>query len=611
MRRFFGLLWRGLDGLRRALHLILLLVIFGFVAGVLRSTIPSLPSRAALVISPQGEIVEQLSGDPLARALAEAQGAGRGETLLRDLTEAIDAASRDDRIQALVLELDRMTGGGQPTLQELADSIAGFRASGKKVVASSVGYLQAQYFVAAQADEVYVDPLGFVLLEGYDRYRNYYKAALEKLAVDVNVYRVGSYKSAVEPFVRQDMSAEDRAATQAYLDVLWDNYRDVVGRARGIEPDALARYANDIGRLSATAKGDLPAVALAAKLVTGVKSSIEVEARVAEIVGQDERSGSYNAVSLEDYLRVVRAEQKLHRDKSPRVGVIVASGEILDGDQPPGIIGGETVAALIRKARLDEELRALVLRIDSPGGSVLASEQIHRELAAFKSTGRPLVVSMGDLAASGGYYIAAPADEIWASPATITGSIGIFALFPTLNRTLDKLGVSVDGVGTTALSGEFRLDRPVGPTASQLLQSVIERGYEDFLSRVAAGRGKTRDEVDPIAQGRVWSGRDAQRIGLVDRLGGFDDAVAAAAKRAGLADGKYRIDYLEKDLSWAEELALSLKARALVAILDDSPALRQLLQVARFSEPLEREIARWGRLRVPNQLYAYCFCDAQ
>ncbi len=611
MRRLLGFLWRGLDGLRRVLHLILLLVIFGFLAGALRSTIPSLPTRAALVIAPQGEIVEQLAGDPLERALAEARGTGRGETLLRDLTDAIDAAARDERIEALVLELDGMTGAGQPTLQELADSIAAFRAAGKKVVASSVGYLQAQYFIAAHADEIYVDPLGFVLIEGYERYRNYYKAALEKLAVDVNVYRVGSYKSAVEPFLRQDMSAEDREASLAYLRVLWDNYRTVVARARGVDADAIARYANEIGALAVSAKGDLPAVALAAKLVTGIKSSLEVEARVAELVGKDEESGSFSSVSLEDYLRVIRAEQKLHRDKRAKVGVIVASGEILDGEQPPGVIGGETVAALVRDARLDEDVRALVLRIDSPGGSVLASEQIHRELEAFKATNRPLVVSMGDLAASGGYYIAAPADEIWASPATITGSIGIFALFPTLNRTLDKLGVGVDGVGTTALSGEFRIDRPLGRTASQLLQSIIERGYDDFLRRVAAGRGKSRDEVDPIAQGRVWSGRDAQRIGLVDQIGDFDAAVASAAKRAGLAEGNYRLDYIEPELSWAEELALSLRARALAAIVEDSPSLRQFMQMTRFAGPLEREIARWDRMRAPNRLYAYCFCDAQ
>ncbi|MEZ5459805.1 MAG: signal peptide peptidase SppA [Steroidobacteraceae bacterium] len=611
MGRFFGFLWRGLDGLRRVLHLVLLLVIFGFIVGALRSSIPLLPAEAALVIAPVGEIVEQLSGDPFERALAEAQGTGRSETLLRDLTEAIRAGAKDDRVRALVLDLNAMTGGGQPTLEELAGAVADFRASGKPVIAHSVTFLQDQYLVAAHADEIYVDPLGLVILEGYERYRNYYKAALDKLGVDINVFKVGSYKSAVEPFLRQDMSPEDREASLAYLAALWDNYRDVVAQARGLEPEALTRYADDIGPAAAAARGDLPAVALAAKLVTGIKSSLDVEARIAEIVGSDEQTGSYHAIYLDDYLRVQRAEQKLHGDGKARVGVIVASGEILDGDQPPGIIGGETLAGLVRDARMDDDIRALVLRIDSPGGSVLASEQIHRELKAFKATGRPLVVSMGDLAASGGYYIAAPADEIWASPGTITGSIGIFALFPTLNRTLDKVGVSVDGVGTTPLSGELRLDRPVGPVAGQLLQSMIERGYADFLALVAEGRGRKVEEIEPLAQGRVWSGRDAQRNGLVDQLGGFDAAVESAAQRANLAVGEYHVDYLESDLSWAEELAMSFKVRLFNSLVEDSPSIRQALRLATLADPLQREVARWERMRTPNHLYAYCFCEAR
>lgn len=611
MGRFFGALWRGLDGLRRVLHLILLLVIFGFIVGALRSTIPLLPAEAALVIAPTGEIVEQLSGDPFERALAEAQGAGSSETLLRDLTEAIRTAANDKRIRALVLDLNSMTGGGQPTLEEFARAVADFRESGKPVIAHSVTFLQDQYLVAAHADEIYVDPLGLVVLEGYERYRNYYKAALDKLGVDVNVFRVGSFKSAVEPFLRQDMSPEDREASLAYLGALWDNYRTVVARARGLEPEAITRYANDIGATAVAARGDLPAAALAAKLVTGVKSSLEVEARVAEIVGLDDQTDSYNAVSIDDYLRVQRAEEKLQGDGKPRIGVIVASGEILDGDQPPGIIGGETVASLVRDARLNDDMRALVLRIDSPGGSVFASEQIYREIKAFKATGRPVIVSMGDLAASGGYYIAAPADEIWASPGTITGSIGIFALFPTLNRTLDKVGVSVDGVGTTPLSGELRLDRPVGPVAAQLLQSLIERGYADFLSRVAEGRNLKVEAVEPLAQGRVWSGRDAKANGLVDQLGGFDDAVAAAAARAELAEGGYHLDYLETDLSWAEELAMSFKVRVFQSLVEGSPSMQQALRVLRVTDPLQREIARWERMQTPNHLYAYCFCEAR
>lgn len=612
MRSFFAMLLRGLDGLRKVLHLLLLLVIFGFVVGALRTSIPRLPAQAALVLHPEGEIVEQRAGDPLQRAIAEARGIGNDETLLRDLTDAVEAAKDDARIQALVLDFDAMTGAGQPTLDEFARAVTDFRKSGKKVIARGIGFTRDTYYVAAHADEIYVDPLGFVLLEGYDRYRMYFKGAFDKLGVDINVFRVGAYKSAVEPYVRQDMSEQDREESVAYLGSLWNTYLAAVGRARGLESGELrarvASFADDVE----AAAGDTSKVALDSKLVTGVKSSLDVEARVAELVGEDADTGSYRSVDLEDYLRVVRAERKLRQGADTRVGVIVASGEILDGFQPAGTIGGSSTAELIRDARLDEDLRALVLRVDSPGGSVLASEQIYQELLAFRATGRPVVVSMGDLAASGGYYIAAPADEIWASPATITGSIGIFAAFPTVNRALDKVGVSVDGVGTAPLSGEFRIDRPVGPAAARLLQATIDRGYEEFLARVSSGRSKSRDEVDAIAQGRVWSGVDAQRLGLVDRLGTFRQAVQSAAKRAGLAEGKYSVDYLEPELSWAQELALNVKSRVARslggALLPSGDAA--LLQAARRLEPLQREALRWSRMATPNHLYAYCFCSA-
>ncbi|MCP5467386.1 MAG: signal peptide peptidase SppA, partial [Sinobacteraceae bacterium] len=549
MRSFLGWLLRGLDGLRRVLHLLLLLAIFGFVVGVLRTSIPRLPDKAALVIHPEGEIVEQRAGDPLQRAVAEVRGIGNDETLLRDLIDVIEAAKGDERIQALVLDFDTMSGAGQPTLDEFARAVTDFRQSGKKVIARSTGFTRDTYYVAAHADEIYVDPLGFVLLEGYDRYRMYFKEAFDKLGVDVNVFRVGTYKSAVEPYVRQNMSKEDREESVTYLGSLWDTYLAAVAAARGLEPEALreriASFADDVE----AAAGDASQVALDSKLVTGVKSSLDVEQRLTELVGEDKDTGSYRSVGFGDYLRVVHAEQKLRKQADERIGVIVASGEILDGFQPAGMIGGNSMAELIRDARLDDDLRALVLRIDSPGGSVLASEQIYQELLAFRATGRPVVVSMGDLAASGGYYIAAPADEIWASPATITGSIGIFAAFPTVNRALDKLGIDVDGVGTTPLSGEFRLDRPVGPAAARLLQATIDRGYEEFLARVSSGRTKSRDEVDAIAQGRVWSGIDAQRLGLVDQLGTFRQAVQSAARRAELDEGKYAVEYLEPKLS--------------------------------------------------------------
>jgi protease-4 len=611
LRTFFGFVWRGLDGLRKVLHLVLLLVIFGFIAGALSPSIPRLPNRAALVIAPQGDIVEQLSGDPVERAVAEARGLGQSETLLRDLTDSIRHAAADKRVEALVLNLDSMSGGGQPTLDELARAIDEFKKSKKKVIAYGIGMLQDQYYVAAHADEIYVDPLGLVALEGYDRYRMYYKAALEKLGVDVNVFRVGAYKSAVEPYLRQGMSPEDREESTAYLAALWSNYQAAVARARGLQPAAIGAYAAGFPEAVAAADGDTAKVALDARLITGIKSSIEVEQRIVELVGEDEKSGSFTEISQQDYLRVMRAGETLKSEGHSRIGVLVASGEILDGEQPSGVIGGVSTAELVRKARLDDDIKALVLRIDSPGGSVIASEQIYRELRAFRASGRPIVVSMGDVAASGGYYIAAPADQIWASPATITGSIGIFGAFPTANRALDKIGVSVDGVGTTPLSGEFRLDRPLGAGAAKLFQATIEHGYAEFLARVAEGRKQPLAKIDAVAQGRVWAGADAKRVGLIDALGSFDDAVKSAAKLAKLDSGRYSLDFIEPDMSWTQELLTNIQVRALGVFARGMPAEPALVRVVRRADPLARELERWSRFNAANHLYSYCFCSLE
>jgi protease-4 len=616
VKKVFGLLFRGLDGLRKTLHLLLLLVIFGFIFGALQGSVPKIPSDAALVLRPEGEIVEQLSGDPLQLAIAEARGLGRDETLLRDLVDALHAAKGDPRIKTVVLEFDSMAGAGQPTLDEFARAVADFRKSGKKVIASGSGFARDTYYVAAHADEVYLDPMGLVVLEGYERYRNYYKDALDKLGVDINVFRVGTYKSAVEPYLRSDMSPEDREASQAFVNSLWETYLAAVAKARGLTPEALSAYVNTFTPQVQAAKGDTAKVALQAKLVTALKTPNEVERRVMELAGKDEDKDSYRGISFREYLRVARAENRVGKSADERIAVLVGSGEIVDADGA-GVISGDKMSSLIRKARLDKDIKALVLRVDSPGGSVAASEQIYREINAFKATGRPVVVSMGDLAASGGYYIAAPADEIWASPATITGSIGIFGLFPTAPRAVKNLGIGTDGVGTTPLSGELRIDRPIGPAASQLLQSVIEHGYEDFLARVSGGRKMTRDQVDAIAQGRVWSGRDAKRLGLVDNLGSLDDAVNAAAKRAKLVDGKWSRDYLEPDKNFAQQIVSSVRAWAARALLQgvdlglsgvDTEALAALQAVRREFSPVEREMLRLRAGAVPGRLYAHCFC---
>src|SRR6187397_2468077 len=621
--RIFVGIWRGLDGLRKFLHLLVLLTIFGFVVGALRTSIPHIADASALVIAPKGEIVEQLSGSPVDQAMARVQGDAREETLLWDLVDALKAAKKDARIAAVVIDLDYMSGGGQPTLAEFTAAIKDFRSSGKKVVAHATSFLQESYYVAAAADEIYLDPMGLVAIDGYDRYRTYYKDLLDKLGVEVNLFRVGAYKSAAEVYVRSDMSPEDREESLAYLNGLWFNYRKAVAESRGLTPTDISDYVNNSVPAMLAAKGNSAKVALDAKLVTGLKSSIDVERRMVELVGGDSKKTeekveadksdageSYNSTSLEDYLRVVQAEKRARSGGKDKIGVIVAAGEILDGSQPPGTVGGETAAMLIRQAREGDDVKAIVLRVDSPGGSVFASEQIYREVRAAQEAGKTVVVSMGDLAASGGYYIASSADEIWAHPATITGSIGIFGAIPTFQNTLKKIGVSVDGVGTTSLSGQLRLDRAMGPDAKILLQSFIERGYEEFLAHVAEGRKKTRDEVHAIAQGRVWIGTDAKKNGLVDQLGLFDQAVKSAAKLADLT-GDYEVERIEPELSWAETLALQIRVWFAKNFVGEIVARAPMLQVAREFEPLQRELTRWSRMNARDNRYAYCFCDVR
>jgi protease IV len=607
LKAFFRMLWRFLDGLRRVLHLLLLLIIFGFVFGALRDSIPVLPTKAALVIAPEGELVEQLAGDPLQRALEQAQGQGRSQTLLWDVTDAIQAAAKDERVAVIVLDLEQFAGAGLPKLQELAQALRSFRATGKKVLVYGTQFLQANYYLAAQADEIYLDPMGFVLLDGYERYRTYFKDTLEKLAIDVNVFRVGTYKSAVEVFTRNEMSPEEREESLQYLNSVWGVYQADTVKARRLPADAIARYVTQFSEAVAAARGDTAQVALKNRLVTGVLSRSAFERRVTALVGENEAGDSFSAIDDVDYIRVLQAEDALSSEKRARVGVIVAAGDILDGDQPAGTVGGVSTARLIRDARLDDDVAALVLRVDSPGGSVLASEEIHRELQDFKATGKPLIVSMGDLAASGGYYIAALADEIWASPATLTGSIGIFAIIPTIDRSLEKLGMKVDGVGTTPLSGQLRLDRPLGAQAQSLLQSAVQHGYQEFLARVAAGRRKTLDQVDAVAQGRVWAGIDAKRLGLVDQLGTFNAAVAAAAKRAKLQ--QYDVKFIEPPLSVAEQLALEFQARIAAVALRAAPEhLRAATLLKQADSALPDELVRFRQFVTPHRLYAHCFC---
>ncbi|HEU4531726.1 MAG TPA: signal peptide peptidase SppA [Steroidobacteraceae bacterium] len=603
----FRFIWRALDGLRKVLHLVLLLFLFLILLAMMSTSIPIVPGRAALVLDIQGPIVEQYSGDPLERALGRAAGQIETETRLRDILDAIDAATDDDRIKLIVLDLKDMAGGGLSKLQDVGAALSKFRKGGKKVIATGVYYEQAQYYLAAHADEIYLDPMGLVFMDGYEYYRLFMREAIDKLAIDVNVFKVGTYKSFMEGYTRNDMSPEEREESLAWLGVLWNAYQADVSKARGLQGGALQAYVNDSAALVKGARGDSARVALAQGLVTALKSPADVEEQIKAVVGEDDSTHSFNAVNLESYVAAVHAERRLGRHRGGDVGVVIASGEILDGDQPPGTIGGESAARIIRDARFDDDIRAVVVRVDSPGGSIYASERIYRELKRLREAGKPVIVSMSSTAASGGYYIAAAADEIWAAPTTLTGSIGVFAGIPTFQRTLDKVGLHSDGVGTTKLSGQFRLDRGLGPDARLILQEGVEHAYREFLSRVATSRKKSVEEIDKVAQGRVWAGSAAKERGLVDKLGTLEQAIEAAAVRAGLGE-KYDVRFLDPEMTWQEALTMQLRAATASVVERLGFGGRRPELVRKVLDPIEREIQRFARFNDPKNLYSYCFC---
>jgi protease-4 len=603
---FFGLVWRILEGVRKTLHLILLLVIFGFILAALHTSVPLVPRSSALVIAPEGELVEQLSSDPVRRAIGQASGGPAPETLLKDVIDAIESAKNDSRIKLIVLDLGNLDVSGLSKLQEIGASLRDFRSAGKRVVVGADSLDQGQYYLAAQAGEVYLDPLGFVYIDGFSHYRMFLKDAIEKLGVDVNIFKAGTFKSFTDQFSRSDMAPSERAASSAWLAALWNAYTQDVTRARSLPANALSEYVSEAPAALAAVNGDAAKLALQRGLVTALKSRRQLADELKNLVGEDQDTHSFNSIGMNQYLAAIRAKRVLKSKSDAKVGVVVASGEILDGRQPPGRIGGESTGDLLRQARYDRTVKAVVLRVDSPGGSMFASEQILREVQALRKAGKPVVVSMSTYAASGGYYISAAANQIFASPTTLTGSIGVFSVVPTFQRTLEKFGVKVDGLGTTPMAGELRLDRALDAPARQILQSSVDHAYAEFLRRVGEGRKKSVEDVDKIAQGRVWAGVDGQRIGLVDHLGGLKDATDAAAKLAELG-ADYDVEYIESELSLREQLMMQLRAEALrLGSMACLAAPRSEIEQA--LDPLLEQARAIARLNDPRGLYAYCWC---
>jgi protease-4 len=609
-----AVIWRGLDRLRRLLHLILLLGLFLLLIISAVGERVVIPSAAALVIAPRGMLVDQLSGDALDRALARAQGTPFRETLVRDVVDALRSARDDERIKAVVLDLDEMTGAGLSKLQDIAVELRRFKESGKPLIAVGDGFTRDQYYLAAQADDLYMHPMGLVLVDGYSRFLPYYKSFLDRVLVDYNVWTVGEYKSFVEPITRDDMSPQDEEASKAYLDALWGAYQADVTSARGMPAPALQQYADDIVRLLGDADGDTARLAVNYGLVDELLTRDMMRERIREKMGEERRDSgeldTYTQVSLDDYVTWLRTDGAPEAQPN-KVAVIVASGTILDGQQLPGSIGGDSTSELIRRARADDAVKALVLRVDSGGGSAFASDLILRELERFQETKRPVVVSMGSVAASGGYWIAMGADEIWASPTTLTGSIGVGATIPTFPRTLDWAGIHIDGVGTTELAGALELTRPIGESMKDVIGLTVRHTYADFVGKVAQHRERSVDEVEAAAQGRVWTGSDALARGLVDELGGLPEAIESAAELAGLEQDSYTLDYVEQQLTFAERLVLSLTATVVTGVerLVDLP--RWPMTVAQVLESTLEPMAFIDRLNDPRGIYAYCFCDTQ
>ena len=601
--RFFGFLFALIGAVYKLVVIVLVLLVLGGIWLAMQGgPAPTMEDNVALVIYPTGELVDSTDIDATQRFIEDFVGEAPAQTTLRSLTDALEQGAEDPRVTVAVLKLDAMVGGGTAQFQELAAAVKMFRASGKPVFAYGPYYDQGHYLVASAADHVAVDPMGMVFVEGYDAYQNYFKEALDKLGVDVHVFRVGEYKSAVEPFERNDMSPEAREANQEWLNDLWQSYGREVGKARQLTDTALHEYAAGMAAGLKGNGGNAAELAKSAKLVDSIETLPQFRARLAEKVGWDEDHGTFRQVHHREYLRVLAHEQKLEPPADDKtIALVVVQGDIVDGDSEPGVAGSETIADLLTQARLDDEVAAVLLRVDSPGGSVYASERIRREVQNVQAAGKPVVVSMSNVAASGGYWVAMDADEIWAHDTTVTGSIGIFGMVPTFDKPLAKLGIHTDGVGTTPLAGAFRPDRPLSPDVAVLIQTQIDQGYKLFIEGVVAARELPVEKVQEIARGRVWSGADALTLGLVDQIGSLNDAIGAAVRLANIEEGGYRVEEFkdERDFPLTRFLGASGEGRLGMLRGLVSPAV--LTPVERLARSL-----RW--LDDPRGVYAYCFC---
>ncbi|MCG9736624.1 signal peptide peptidase SppA [Shewanella insulae] len=601
LKRIFSTLWKVINTTRKV---ILNLFFFGFIALLFvilaADESPRVEEGSALVLDLSGSVVEQKRQvDPIEAAMKSGKGGqSDGEILLADLLNAIDNAASDKRISAIVLDIGHLRWTGISKLQSIGDALTRFKASGKPIIAMGNWYGQNQYFLASFADTIYLNPQGSVEIEGLSRYRQYFKSALDKLKIKAHVFRVGTFKSAVEPFMRDDMSEAAKSANLELMQDIWSSFETRVSENRGIKQDDLMlsaeRYLAELNK----ANGRSSEMAINLGWVDKLASAEQFRLDMVERLGEAREGHSFKQISFYDYQSVIQQFPPVLMHDA--IGIVVAKGNILNGHQAAGQIGGESTSALLRKARFDDKVKAVVLRVDSPGGSAFASEQIRQEVLALKAANKPVVVSMGTYAASGGYWISASADYIFATPTTLTGSIGIFGLVTTFEDSLAELGIHTDGVSTSGWTA-FSTTQGISDELKEIIQRHIERGYQDFISLVSEERGMKLEEVDKIAQGRVWSGKRALELGLVDELGDLQQAVTKAAELAKLE--KFDTKLIEQELSPQEQFIQEMFAQAssyLPQSLSQSSVVEQLLgQVSSVAEEFKA-------FDDPNGLYLYC-----
>jgi protease-4 len=614
--RLLGGTWRLLDATRRALLNLLLLALLGGLAwALLKPSEPRLQDKTALVLDLRGALVEQRTSLKVRDQLLGLAGDQDSEqTQLRDVIAVLDAAAKDKQISHALLMLDGLSGGGLsslPMLREVALALERFKASGKPVYAWGSDFDQHKYFLAAHATEVWLHPMGSVLIEGFGRHRSYYKELFDKIGVSANVIRAGKYKNAAETYAATGPSPETLESEGLLWGTLWTSYTQGVEKARKLPAGSIATTIDSLPASLVALQGDPARWALERKWVDALKTRDELRALLIDKGAKSEEHKTFRQVAFAEYLRGIKP-----RRDGDAVGVVVAQGGIVDGKAGPGTVGGLSTAELIRKAREDDKIKALVLRVDSPGGSAFGSELVRRELELTRKAGKPVVVSMGNLAASGGYWISMAADEIIADEATITGSIGVVGLLPTAEAALDKLGVRTGGTTTTWLAGAYDPRRPLEPRFAQLVQSVVDGVYRDFTTLVANARKSTPEKIHELAQGRVWAGKDAHARGLVDRLGSYGDALAKAAQ-LGKLDAQARVEYIESAPGKLQRLLqnLGLDSELEWTTTASGGRLQSLLMGAGVAPALTRSLSEdlgWltevAERRKPFATAAHCLC---